>query len=74
MTNMTLSLPEELLKRMKRFREVRWSEVARQAIEKRVSDFEEMERAVSKSKLTKEDAKEIATLVNTSLAKRLKIG
>jgi len=73
MTNMTLSIPEELVKKMKQFKEVRWSEVARQAIEKRIEDFQTMEKIVQKSKLTQKDADEIADLVKTSLAKRLDI-
>jgi len=70
---MTLSIPEELVKKMKQFKEVRWSEVARQAIEKRIEDFQTMEKIVQKSKLTQKDADEIADLVKTSLAKRLDI-
>jgi len=47
MTNMTLALPDELTKKMKEFPEIRWSEVARRAIEKRVSDLEIMNRIAS---------------------------
>ncbi|MDK2876324.1 MAG: hypothetical protein PWQ22_734 [Archaeoglobaceae archaeon] len=32
MPNMTLSIPPEIYERMKKFREVKWSEVARRAI------------------------------------------
>ena len=55
MTNMTLAIPDELAKKMKAFPEIRWSEVARQAIEKRVNDLEIMNKIASKSKLTEKD-------------------
>lgn len=71
MTNMTLSIPDDLMKKMKQFKEIKWSEVARQAIEKRISDLETVERIAQKNKLTKKDAKEIADLVNRSVAKEL---
>ena len=44
---------------MKKFREIRWSEIARRAIEERVEDLEVMNRIASKSKLTKKDVEEI---------------
>ena len=68
---MTLSIPDELMEKMRLFKEIRWSEVARQAIEKRVNDLEMVENIVSKSKLTKKDAKEIADLVDMAVAKKL---
>ncbi len=73
MTNMTLSMPEELLKKMRIFREIKWSEVARQAIEKRIAELEMIEKIVSKSKLTKKDVKNIAELVDSAVAKKISI-
>lgn len=60
MANMTLSIPEELHKKMKQFSEMRWSEIARQAIEQRINDLEVMNKIASKSKLTKKDVEEIS--------------
>ena len=57
---MTLAIPEELRKKMKRFSEIRWSEIARQAIEQRINDLEVIDKIASKSKLTKKDAEEIS--------------
>ena len=71
MTNMTLSIPDELAIKMKAFPEIRWSEIARQAIEKRVHDFEIMNRIASKSKLTQKDVEEISKSIKTSSARRL---
>lgn len=70
MVNMTLSIPEELSKRMKLLSEVRWSEVARKAIEKRVSDLELMEKIISKSKLTEKDAEIIGNKIKRGIAIR----
>lgn len=36
MTNITLSIPNEIYKLMRRYREINWSEVARQAIIERL--------------------------------------
>lgn len=57
---MTLSIPEELHKKMKKMCEIRWSEIARQAIEQRVNDLEVMNKIASKSKLTQKDVEEIS--------------
>jgi predicted CopG family antitoxin len=70
MTNMTLSIPEELHKRMKKFSELRWSEIARKAIEQRINDLEVMNKIASKSKLTKQDVEEISKKIKRSAAIR----
>lgn len=70
MTNMTLAIPEELFQRMKKFKEMRWSEVARKAIEKRVEDLEVMESIASKSKLPEKDVEEIGKRIKASAAKK----
>mgnify|MGYP001571486543 FL=1 len=70
MTNITLSLPDDLRKRMTKFNEIKWNEIARRSIEERLNDLEEMERIVSKSKLTKKDAEGIAEKIKKGIAKR----
>lgn len=70
MTNITLSVPEELHKRMKRFAEIRWSEIVRKAIEQRVNDLEVMARLASKSKLTRRDVEEISKKIKRSAASK----
>lgn len=67
---MTLSIPEELARRMKLFREIRWSEVARQAIEQRISDLEIMNRLASKSKLNERDVLELSKKIKSAAAKK----
>ena len=73
MANMTLAIPDELMEKMKRFREIRWSEVARRAIEERVEAFERMNKIAIKSKLTDEDVTEISKIINRNVAKKLKL-
>jgi len=73
MVNMTLSIPEELHKKMKKHSEMRWSEIARRAIEQRINDLEVMDKIAAKSKLTKKDALEIGKKINRGIAKRLGI-
>ncbi len=71
MVNMTLAIPDELAKRMKTFSEIRWSEIARQAFEKRVNDLEIMNNIASKSKLTQKDVDEISKRIKRSSASKL---
>ena len=67
---MTLSIPEELYKKMKTFGEIRWSEIARKAIEKRVEDLEIMNKLALKNKLTRKDVEEISKKIKSAAAKR----
>ena len=66
MVNITLSIPEDLHRKMKAIKEIRWSEIARRAIEERIDDLETMNKIASKSKLTKEDIKEISKKIKRS--------
>jgi hypothetical protein len=68
MPNITLAVPEEIYAKMKLMNEIRWSEVARRAIEERINDFETMNRIASKSKLTKKDAEEISKKIKRATA------
>lgn len=67
---MTLAIPDELMAKMKKIREIRWSEVARKAIEKKVSEFEIIEKIAQKSRLTKKDVEEISKKIKSVAAKR----
>ncbi len=69
MVSLTLSVSEELKREMERFPEMNWSEVARQAIKKRVELLRRMDKMLAKSELTEEDALELGRKVNKSLAK-----
>lgn len=70
MANITLSVPDDLHKKMKNLSDIRWSEVARRAIEERINDLEVMNKIASKSKLTKKDVNEISKKIKRRAAKR----
>lgn len=70
MTNMTLSLPEDLHEIMRKYKEIKWSEIARQALWEKARKLELMDKLLSKSKLTEEDALEIGRKVNKEIAKK----
>jgi len=70
MGNITLSIPEEVHKQMKRFSEVRWSEVARQAIVSRIETLMLAEKLAKKSKLTEKDVREFSEKLNRAATKR----
>ena len=53
-----------------KFNEIKWSEIARRAIEERINDLEVMNRIASKSKLTKKDVDEISRKIKRGIAKR----
>tara|TARA_Y100000310_G_C20545782_1_gene745502 strand:+ start:631 stop:855 length:225 start_codon:yes stop_codon:yes gene_type:complete len=63
MTNITLAIPEDLHKRMKNHSEIRWSEVARKSIERKVEVLDMMNKIASKSKLTKKDVDKISSKI-----------
>lgn len=60
MPNITLSIPEDLQKIVKKHPEIRWSEVARRSLIEFAKKVEIMEKIAQKSKLTEKDALEIA--------------
>ncbi|MBM3303570.1 MAG: hypothetical protein FJY76_00595 [Candidatus Aenigmarchaeota archaeon] len=74
MANLTLAIPDELQEKLREHSEIRWSEVARRALEKKVDDLEMMEKILSKSKLTQKDADEISSKINKAVAKKLGFG
>ena len=70
MTNMTLAIPEDLHEIMRKHSEIKWSEVARQAISEKARKLELMDKLLAKSELTEEDALEIGRKINHGIAKR----
>ena len=64
MANFTISISDELLRKMRGFPQINWSAAIRNIIEKTVDDFEEFERLTSKSKLTQKDADELSEKVD----------
>ncbi len=70
MVSITLAVPEELKKEMDKFKHINWSSVAREAIKEKIEFLEEMNKLLSKSKLTKEDAIRLGRKVNKAVAER----
>ena len=70
MTNMTLAVPEDLYIIMKKYDTIKWSEIARKALWDQARKLELMDKLLSKSKLTEEDALEIGRKINAGIAKR----
>ncbi|MFT4310025.1 MAG: hypothetical protein ACMXYC_00150 [Candidatus Woesearchaeota archaeon] len=72
MTNMTLAIPDELNSIIKKHSQIKWSEVARQALWQQAKKVELMEALVANSTLTEEDAEEIGNLIKQKIAERHK--
>ncbi|HIH29379.1 MAG TPA: hypothetical protein HA260_06195 [Thermoplasmata archaeon] len=70
MTNITLSIPNEIHKQMKHFSEVKWSEIARKAIIEKLELLQLAEKLASKSKLTEEDVVAFNKKIKASATKR----
>ena len=75
MTNITLSIEDEVHKKMRRYSEIKWSEFVRKCIQKRVEELERLdkddwenarflgdEKLLSESWTSKEDEKAFAYL------------
>ena len=70
MTNLTLSVPDDLYEEMRKHPEIRWSEVARQALVKKLDDLRRLDALLSNSKLTDEDVDDIAKSVKEGVWKK----
>jgi len=70
MVNMTLSIPEELYKEMLAHSELKWSDVARQAFEKKVKELHWMDEVLKNSQVTEEDAERVGHDVKAKMRKR----
>ena len=67
MPNITLSVPDELHRKMKRHPEVKWSEVVRRVISERIRDLEAMDRITAKSVLAPADVVELDHILKDAL-------
>ncbi len=71
MGNMTLSIPDDVQKEMKQFSEIKWSEVARKAIQERLMTLQLAEKLAQKSKLTVKDVEGFSKKVADAATKKL---
>ena len=72
MVSVTLSVPEELKKKMNEFPEINWSEVARISIREKVKKLEFLKHFTSESEFTEEDALRLGKEVNKAVSKKFK--
>lgn len=70
MPNITLSLPSELHKFVKKHNEINWSEIARRAISTQAKKIQLMEKLVENSDFTEEDVEELDNKIKAGLLKR----
>lgn len=70
MTNMTISIDEELKTLLARHPEMNWSEVARQAWKEKIRQLELLNSLTAASKATDKDVDELAALIKKGIAKR----
>jgi len=68
---MTLSIPESLFEKMKAMKEMRWSEIARQAFESKIKEADFEESLLKKSKITAKDIEEISRKIKREVAQDL---
>ena len=66
---MTLSIPPDLKKRMAKYPQVKWSQVARTAIKHQLDEWEKTNQLASKSKLTEKDIKALSEKVDKEMLK-----
>ncbi len=72
MPNMTLAIPVDLKEKMNHFKEINWSEVARQAIREKALILEQMNRLFSKSKLNDRNVNKYASIIKQNVWKKHK--
>ena len=71
MTNITLVIPDNLKKELQKHQEVNWSAVIRKALQEHLHRVQIAEAIANKNKLTQSDVNEIASKINSSVAKKL---
>ena len=72
MPNMTLSLPEDVYRIVKAHNEVKWSEIARRAIEDYARKIALMNAMTQKSDLSEDDIMELDQVVKAGIQKHYK--
>jgi len=72
MPTITLAIPEDMKQQMDEFKEMNWSEVAREAIRQKLTQLVILKTITAKSKLTERDALELGKKINKSMHERFK--
>ena len=71
MPSITVNVDDDLKERMDEHPEINWSEVTRQAIQKKIEALDVLDELTSESELTESDVQEIAKKINESGRKRV---
>ena len=69
MASVSVSVPEEMKKKIERFELVNWSAVARQAFAEQLTKLELMDKLTAKSKATDKDIEELSEKIKAGIAK-----
>jgi protein-tyrosine-phosphatase len=69
MAELKIKIPEDLKKKMEKF-EVDWSPAIRRMMEREIQNLTEIERVISKSRMTEEDALELGEKISKSIAEK----
>jgi len=72
MPNMTLALSADLKEKMDQFKEINWSEVARQAIREKTMMLDRMNHLLASSRLTEPEVEYNAKKIKKAVLKRHK--
>ena len=72
MVSITLSVTEEIKKEMDKFPEINWSEIAREAIKRRVIILEKFKKFTENSEFSEEDVVRLGKELNKRLRRRRK--
>lgn len=70
MPNITLTVPDELHRKMKAHPEIKWSEVVRRILAQRIRALERMDSLTRRSTLTLEDVEVLDHLIKEGLRRR----
>lgn len=68
---MTLALPDKMHKELNQHPEIKWSEIARQAFDKKLKELHWIDILLNESELTEEDAEKIGHKIKSNIRKRL---
>ena len=71
MPNMTLSIPQELHQIVKKYNEIKWSEIARRAMWEQAKKVQLMDKLTGNSEFTEEDVAFLDHKIKAKLLKRL---
>lgn len=72
MPNLTVSVDEELMRKIRAHPGVNWSEAAREGLKRRLQELHVWDELLEGSELTPEDVDEIASRIDDAMARRLR--